>query len=176
MSSRFLIAETQIPPLPPPYIVLFIEPSPRWYQIVILSNISTDFHNLVLVDSVFSIWFFVNGGGIDSGIAYCRSKDEQLCLSKWLDALRGSSPAHKSWLQPKMAKAKADCKISQPLEAPKFTFLTVFSSWVVLNGLKLCCMSRAFHCDALDTSHTYIHPKIKFDLKWGDKTEGIGAK
>ena len=56
---------------------------------------------------------------------------------KWLDALHGSSPTHKLWLQPKMAKAKADRKISPPpLKAPKFTFLTVFSSWVVPNGLK----------------------------------------
>ena len=33
--SRFLIAETEIPS---PYIVLFIEPSPRPYQTVMLSN------------------------------------------------------------------------------------------------------------------------------------------
>ena len=33
--------------------------------------------------------------------------------TKWLDALRGSSTAHKLWLQQKMAMAKADCKISQ---------------------------------------------------------------
>ena len=37
----------------------------------------------------------------------------------------------------KMAMAKSDRKISQPpFKAPKFTFLTVFSSWVVPNGLK----------------------------------------
>ena len=56
---------------------------------------------------------------------------------KMTDALRGNSLAHKLWLQQKMAMAKTDRKISQPpLKAPKFTFLTVFSNWVVPNGLK----------------------------------------
>ena len=36
-------------------------------------------------------------------------------------------------------------------------------------------MSRAFYCDALVTPHAYIPTKIKFSLKWGHKTEGIGA-
>ena len=35
-------------------------------------------------------------------------------------------------------------------------------------------MSRAFHCDALDTPHAYILTKIKLGQKWGQKTEKSG--
>ena len=35
-------------------------------------------------------------------------------------------------------------------------------------------MSRAFHCDALDTPHAYILTKIKLGQKWGQKTEESG--
>ena len=47
---------------------------------------------------------------------HCTGKKQKQDKSneKWLDALRGSSPAHKLWLQQKMAMAKSDRKISQP--------------------------------------------------------------
>merc|ERR1719342_1287782 len=35
-------------------------------------------------------------------------------------------------------------------------------------------MSRAFHCDALDTSHAYIRPEIKFDPKRATKLKELG--
>ena len=49
-------------------------------------------------------------------------------LKKWLDALRGSSPAYELWLQPKVAKADR--------AGPQIYVLAIFFSWVVPNGLK----------------------------------------
>ena len=44
---------------------------------------------------------------------------------------------------------------------PQIYVLSVFFSWVVPNGLKWCCMSRAFHFSALDTPQAYILTKLK---------------
>ena len=59
---------------------------------------------------------------------------------------------------------------------PQIYVLSVFFSWVVPNGLKWCCMSRAFHFDALDTPHAYILTKLKSAPLWGHKIEHFGPK
>ena len=94
---------------------------------------------------------------------------------KWLGALRGSSPAHKSWLQPKMSKAKANRKKSQPpLKAPKFMFLSVFSSrWFKMGWNSALWAGRSI-ATLLTPQHAYIPTKIKFGPQLDHKTEGIG--
>ena len=119
-----------------------------------------------------------------------KSKLVRLPNIKWLDALRGSTPARvlRRYMLEKVsmqydamqyhAKQSKTIQYLQYKEIPCNTLFKsfktstgpmgfVFSSWMVPYGLQQCWMSRVFRCDALDTPQGYISNTKNIPQKWG---------